>query len=139
MRNQQRPTTLEMFEGPLAQPMGILTYEMWYDEQALRRLVDEMVARGLRSVDLAVLLDLKGLLLQKFRNTGIIWALGPTRTSGFMPVLSTVVAGLSTDDGLEGIVHANVSSYGFDCRQVARHSFLVHRSDRAAQREPQRG
>ncbi|MEK7648003.1 MAG: hypothetical protein AAB384_03135 [Patescibacteria group bacterium] len=132
MRNQQRPTTVERFESQLAQPMGILKYEMWYGEHAMRHLVEEMAALEVYSVDLAVLLDLRELLLRKFSNTGIIWALGPMRTSGFMPVLSTVVAGLSTDEGLEGIVHATVSPYGFDCPQVARYSFLVRCSNRVA-------
>ncbi len=104
---------------------GVYTSEFINGLDAVRELVWEIRQRNLRCADLAALLDLERAVPQEFCNTGVIWALGPFRDN-MTGIMSTVVYGLCTDHGNEGIVQAGISIYGIGV--LARHSFLVRQA-----------
>ncbi len=106
--------------------LEVLYYELWYDQRCFHRLAEEMQRVGVRSADMRALLVLaEQPLADHLRNTGIIWALGPLRTTGIAAVVSTVVSGLYTDGCAMGeIVQAGVSLHSID-QCYARYSFLV--------------
>lgn len=125
MQHRSRDGRLVSVAVPGREGMGVLYYELEYGQLCFHRLVEEMSRLGVRSADFLALIDLaRHPLPDMLRNTGIIWAMGPMRSTGISVVVGTVVSGLSTDADRVGIVQAGVSIHGID-QCFARYSFLV--------------